>query len=119
MQIDNNGMHQALQQCEQILQQLVNQTEQASQNYQMLLQQELQNAQQLHELAQREQRAAQIIQNALQGHHTAVQQLQHVSQICRQLEQTAQNQQAFQPVYDQQNGMYSSANPGMPNRPYQ
>ncbi|WP_127491984.1 hypothetical protein [Paenibacillus glycanilyticus] len=83
---NNNQASQSLHQCEQVIQQLVNQTQQASQNYQMLLQQEQQNAQRLEELAAREQKAAQIIQTALQGHQTAIQQLQQVSQICRQVE---------------------------------
>ena len=93
MQSGNNGIQQALQQCEQIVQQLINQTQQASHNYQMLLQQEQQNAQRLEELAQREHRAAQTIQVAMQGHQTAIQQLQHVTQLCRQVEQIAQSQQ--------------------------
>ncbi|WP_240546257.1 hypothetical protein [Paenibacillus artemisiicola] len=92
MQFTNASWSQSLHQCEQIIQQLVNQTHQASQNYQMLLQQEQQNAQQLEQLAQREQRAAQIIQTALQGHQTAIQQLQHVAELCRQAEQLAMTQ---------------------------
>ncbi|MFC4809883.1 hypothetical protein [Paenibacillus sp. GCM10023250] len=88
----NASLSQSLHQCEQIIQQLVNQTQQASQNYQMLLQQEQQNAQQLEQLAQREQRAAQIIQTALQGHQTAIQQLQHITELCRQAEQIAMSQ---------------------------
>lgn len=92
VQFANNQIHQSLHQCEQIVQQLVNQTQQANQNYQLLLQQEQQNAQRLEELAQREQRAVQTIQTALQGHQTAIQQLQQVSQLCRQMEQTIQSQ---------------------------
>ncbi|TBL79111.1 hypothetical protein [Paenibacillus thalictri] len=121
MQFANIGVQQALHQCEQIAQQLINQTQQASQNYQMLLQQEQQNAQHLEELAQREQRAAQMIQTALQGHQMAIQQLQHVTQLCKQVEQSVQSQsfnstampQQQYPMYSQQNGMFAGANSGM------
>ncbi|WP_372637675.1 hypothetical protein [Cohnella sp.] len=89
MNYANPQWSQSLHQCEQIVQQLIHQTQQASQNYQMLLQQEQQNAQRLEELAQREQRAAQMIQTALQGHQTAIQQLNQVSNLCRQIEQMA------------------------------
>ncbi|QMV39839.1 hypothetical protein [Cohnella cholangitidis] len=92
MNFANNQLNQNLHQCEQIIQQLVNQTQQASQNYQQLLQQEQQNAQRLEELAHREQRAAQMIQTALHGHQTAIQQLQQVANLCRQIEQMAQVQ---------------------------
>ncbi|MFC5406078.1 hypothetical protein [Cohnella soli] len=97
----NNHSNQSLQQCEQIIQQLVNQTQQASQNYQQLLQQEQQNAQRLEELAHREQKAAQMIQTALQGHQTVIQQLQQVSNLCRQIEHSAQMQ--FNAGYNQSN----------------
>lgn len=126
MQFANNGIQQALHQCEQIAHQLINQTQQASHNYQMLLQQEQQNAQRLEELAQREQRAAQTIQNALQGHQAVIQQLQQVSQICRQAEQLVLNQsfnanvpfaanvqQQHNPTISQQPGMFTAANAGM------
>ncbi|WP_367649681.1 hypothetical protein [Paenibacillus sp. NEAU-GSW1] len=58
--------------------------------YQQLLQQEQQNARTLEDIAQKEQKAAHIIQTALHGHQMAMQQLQQVTNICRQLEQSAQ-----------------------------
>jgi len=88
----NNQWSHSLHQCEQIVQQLVQQTQQASQNYQQLMQQEQQNAQRLEELAQREQKAAQMIQTALQGHQTVIQQLHQISNLCRQIEMSANTQ---------------------------
>ncbi|MGG1660191.1 AMP-dependent synthetase and ligase [Brevibacillus sp. NRS-1366] len=71
--------------CEQLIGQLVQQTQQASAQYQQLLQQEERNAVQLQQIAQREQQAAQMIQTALQGHQKAIQQLQQISSICNQV----------------------------------
>ncbi|XID96066.1 hypothetical protein ACF3MZ_08285 [Paenibacillaceae bacterium WGS1546] len=101
-----------------MIQQLVQQTQQASHNYQMLLQQEQQNAQRLEELAHREQRAAQMIQTALQGHQTAIQQLHQVSQLCRQIEHSAQQQVQASASHMNQNPY---ANPGyaQSNQPQQ
>lgn len=76
-------------QCEQLISQLITQTQQASQMYQQLLQQEQQNARTLEEIAQKEHRAAQTIQTALQGHQTAIQQMQQMSQNLRQIEQAS------------------------------
>lgn len=81
----NNQNAQQLAHAEQLIQQLVNQTQQASGQYQQLLNQELNNAKLLEQIAQREQQAAQIIQTALQGHQTALQQLQQISNICNQI----------------------------------
>lgn len=78
-----------LAQCEQLIQQLVQQTQQASMKYQQLLQQEQRNALQLEQLAQREHQAAQIIQTALQGHQTALQQLHQISSLCNQIASSA------------------------------
>lgn len=75
-----------LQQCEQMIQQLMQQTAQATQKYQQLLQQEQQNVTRLEELAQRERQAVQIVQTALQGHQVAMQQMQQVTNICHQLQ---------------------------------
>ncbi|MFF2889815.1 hypothetical protein [Paenibacillus sp. NPDC057967] len=72
-------------QIEGIVQQLIQQTQQASAQYQQLLKQEQENAQLLQQLAQREQQAAQTIQTALQGHQTAVQQMQHITNLCNQI----------------------------------
>lgn len=88
----NSSISSQINHCEQLISQLVNQTQQASQMYQQLLQQEQQNAKTLEEIAQKEQRAAQMIQTALQGHQTAIQQMQQVSQICRQIEQASHAQ---------------------------
>jgi hypothetical protein len=100
---DNSTITNQINQCEQIIHQLMNQTQQASQTYQHMLQQEQQNASRLHELAQLEQKAAQTIQQALQGHQLAMQQMQQVTQICRQLEQTVRSTStaaAFNPTYN-------------------
>ncbi|KJD45668.1 hypothetical protein [Paenibacillus terrae] len=86
----NNTMapQQQLRQCEQIMQQLVQQTQQGTAMYQQLLQQEQQNASNLEDLVQRERNAAQMIQTAIQHHQQAVQQCQQVIQLCSQLENT-------------------------------
>ncbi|GMK37769.1 hypothetical protein PCCS19_08230 [Paenibacillus sp. CCS19] len=103
MPFNNYSHNPSVQQVEQLVQQLVQQTQQASQNYQQLLQQEQQNAQRLEELAQREQRAAQVIQTALQGHQTAIQQLNQIASLVRQVEQSAhsQAQYAYNPAFSQ------------------
>lgn len=90
--MNNFNLSSQINQCEHLIQQLVNQTQQASQMYQQMQQQEQQNASRLEELAQREHKAVQMIQQALHGHQTAIQQLQQVGQICRQLEQTVNMQ---------------------------
>ncbi|MBN2983120.1 hypothetical protein JW799_18215 [Cohnella algarum] len=115
-----------LHQCQNIVQQLINQTQQATQMYQQMLQQEQQNAARLEELAQREQRAVQMIQTALHGHQTAIQQMNQVSQMCRQLEQSVQhiNTQTFsstvQPLQSYGASSYgTSASAGMTNRSFQ
>ncbi|MEC0236812.1 hypothetical protein P4H71_21060 [Paenibacillus kribbensis] len=82
------GPQQQLHQCEQIMQQLVQQTQQGTAMYQQLLQQEQQNASSLESLVQRERNAAQMIQTAIQHHQQAMQQYQQVIQLCNQLENT-------------------------------
>jgi uncharacterized membrane protein len=77
---------QQLRHCEQLLSQLIQQTQQSTRKYQQMLQQEQQNVATLEQLAQRERQAVQIIQTALQGHQTALDQLYQASAICRQLE---------------------------------
>ncbi|MDG0810796.1 hypothetical protein [Cohnella rhizosphaerae] len=99
--MNNFNLSSQINQCEHLIQQLVNQTQQASQMYQQLQQQEQQNASRLEELAQREHKAAQMIQQALHGHQTAIQQLQQVGQICRQLEQTVNMQMSQQAMQSQ------------------
>lgn len=98
----NQNYNQQINQLEQTIQQLMNQTQQASQMYQQMLQQEQQNVGRLEELAQREQKAVQTIQQALHGHQIAMQQMQQMSQICKQIEQntsTFPNQGVFQPQH--------------------
>lgn len=87
----NQNISSQINQCEQILSQLMGQTQQASQMYQQMLQQEQQNAIVLEQLVQKERQAAQIIQSALQGHQIAMQQMDQISQICRSLEQNLQD----------------------------
>ncbi|GGG23248.1 hypothetical protein [Paenibacillus abyssi] len=91
MNMNQGTIQQQLQQCGQMIGQLIQQTQQASQLYQQMLQQEQQNAMQLEQLAHREQQAVQMIQHALQGHQTAMQQMQHVVSICHQLEHGMQS----------------------------
>lgn len=100
--MNNFNLSSQINQCEHLIQQLVNQTQQASQMYQQMQQQEQQNAARLEELAQREHKAVQMIQQALHGHQTAIQQLQQVSQICRQLEQSANIQYSQNAIHNQQ-----------------
>ncbi|EJY56761.1 AMP-dependent synthetase and ligase [Alicyclobacillus hesperidum URH17-3-68] len=103
--MDNlNTTYTYLNQCRQTVQQLMQQTQQASMQYQQMMQQELQNAQTLEQLAQRERQAAQMIQQALQGHQMVMQQLQHIQQMCDRL--GAEVQSAYQrplstPAYGQ------------------
>jgi hypothetical protein len=87
----NQSIQQQLSSCQNLMHQLIQQTQQASSVYQQMLQQEQQNAHLLQQLAQKEQLAAQNIQMALRGHQTAIQQMQQVSQICSQLENTITN----------------------------
>jgi dsDNA-specific endonuclease/ATPase MutS2 len=79
-----------IQQCEQMVQQLIQQTQQSTQMYRQMIQQEQQNSAQLEQLAQRERQAVQMLESAIQGHSTAMQMMQQVSSICRQLEQSVQ-----------------------------
>jgi hypothetical protein len=84
----NQSIQQQLSSCQNLMHQLIQQTQQASGMYEQLLQQEQQNAHMLQQLAQKEQLAAQNIQTALRGHQTAIQQMQQVSHICGQIEDT-------------------------------
>ncbi|MDP1512632.1 hypothetical protein L8C07_21945 [Paenibacillus sp. CMAA1739] len=85
---NNMAPQQQIHQCEQIIQQLAQQTQQGTAMYQQLLQQEQQNASSLESLMQRERNAAQMIQTAIQDHQKAMQQYQQVIQLCNQLENT-------------------------------
>lgn len=86
----NTNQSAQIRECEQIVQQLMAQTQQGTQNYQQLLQQEQQDAAKLQELSQHNSKSIQMIQQALQGHQTAMQQLQQISQSVRSLEQFPQ-----------------------------
>ncbi|MEK4009036.1 hypothetical protein [Paenibacillus sp. FSL H3-0333] len=86
----NTNSSAQIRECEQIVQQLMAQTQQGTQNYQQLLQQEQQDAAKLQELSQHNSKAIQMIQQALQGHQTAMQQLQQISQSVRSMEQFPQ-----------------------------
>ncbi|TGU67765.1 AMP-dependent synthetase and ligase, partial [Mesorhizobium sp. M00.F.Ca.ET.186.01.1.1] len=81
---NNSQIAQQLAKCEQLIAQLIQQTQQASVQYQQLLQQEQKNAMALEQIAQREHQAAHMIQTALQGHDIAIQQMQQIANICRQ-----------------------------------
>ncbi|WP_219836610.1 AMP-dependent synthetase and ligase [Paenibacillus sp. R14(2021)] len=97
--------NQLLAQCEQLIQQLTHQTQQASMQYEQLMRQEQENAMQLEQLAQREKQAAHIIQTALQGHQTAIQQLHQISNACNQLVNTSNTfaTSMVSPQYNQSN----------------
>lgn len=90
-------------QIENIVQQLIQQTQQASAQYQQLLKQEQENAALLQQIAQREQQAAQIIQTALQGHHSAVQQMHNIQNLCNQITQSSMTQSSSY-IQNQDNG---------------
>ncbi|MCA0755467.1 AMP-dependent synthetase and ligase [Paenibacillus sp. N4] len=97
-------------QAEQLVQQLIHQTQQASMQYQQLLKQEQENAALLQQIAQREQQASQIIQTALHGHQTAIQQLQQISGLCHQMESSISHQIPTYMSSQQQATGYSSFN---------
>lgn len=105
--LPTNQGSQQLAQAEQLIQQLIHQTQQASMQYQQLLNQEKNNAVQLEQIAQREHQAASIIQSALQGHHTAIQHLQQINAICQQISHSASVSASYNtsniPVYSQTN----------------
>ncbi|MFP7296186.1 hypothetical protein [Neobacillus niacini] len=73
-------------QCRNLAQQLIQQTQQASHQYQQMLQNEQQNAQVLEQMIQKERMAVQTIQQSLQGHELAIQRCQEVIAQCNQLE---------------------------------
>ncbi|NQX47319.1 hypothetical protein HQN87_18465 [Paenibacillus tritici] len=79
-----------IRECEQIIQQLMAQTQQGTQLYQQMLQQEQQDAAKLQELSQHNNKAIQMIQQAMQGHQTAMQQMQQILQTVKSLEQFPQ-----------------------------
>lgn len=84
----NHNASSQLNQIESAVQQLIQQTQQATEMYQQMLRQEQENAAVLQQLAQREQQATHTIQTALQGHQTAIQQLNSITNLCHQVSQT-------------------------------
>lgn len=104
MQMSN--MSNIARQCEQIAQQLIQQTNQANQRYQQMLQKQQQNITALQQMMQKEQEAVQYIQQSLQGHQTAIRQLNQIQQMCRQLESSFTQSSAMHsmqmPSYGQQ-----------------
>jgi GR25 family glycosyltransferase involved in LPS biosynthesis len=73
-------------QCRQLAQQLIQQTQQANHQYQQMLQNEQQNTQMLEQMMQKERMAVQTIQQSLQGHELAMQRCQEVIAQCNQME---------------------------------
>lgn len=73
-------------QCRQLSQQLIQQTQLSNQQYQQMLQNEQQNVRMLEQMLQKERMAVQTIQQSLQGHEMAIQRCQEVIAQCNQLE---------------------------------
>ncbi|WP_160719081.1 hypothetical protein [Bacillus sp. USDA818B3_A] len=73
-------------QCRQLSQQLIQQTQLGNQQYQQLLENEQQNVRMLEQMLQKERMAVQTIQQSLQGHQMAIQRCQEVIAQCNQLE---------------------------------
>ncbi|MDZ5471615.1 hypothetical protein SM124_07620 [Bacillus sp. 31A1R] len=106
-----NNTHNVINECRQLAQQLINQTEQGNQQYRQMLQQEQQNAQMLEQLVQRERQAAQYLQQSLQNHHIAIQRCQEVINLCNQMEQQMSTQMgisSYQPVSGQHIPSYNT-----------
>ncbi|MEH7549348.1 hypothetical protein [Neobacillus vireti] len=73
-------------QCRQLSQQLIQQTQFSNQQYQQMLQNEQQNVRMLEQMLQKERMAVQTIQQSLQGQEMAIQRCQEVIAQCNQLE---------------------------------
>lgn len=107
--MEGNNLHttqfstSAINQCRQIAQQLIHQTQQSNQMYKQMLQQEQQNAQMLEQLMHREHQAVQVIQQSLQGHEIAIQRCQELLAACNQMEQSQSVQSAFTTGFQQAN----------------
>ncbi|PLS07245.1 hypothetical protein [Neobacillus cucumis] len=80
-------------QCRQLSQQLIQQTQMSNQQYQQMLQNEQQNVHMLEQMLQKERMAVQTIQQSLQGHEMAIQRCQEVIAQCNQLERELAGQQ--------------------------
>jgi len=88
-------------QCRQLSQQLIQQTQVSNQQYQQMLQNEQQNVQMLEQMLQKERMAVQTIQQSLQGHELAMQRCHEVIAQCNQLERELAGQMGtfgYQPV---------------------
>lgn len=81
-----------LNQCRQLAQQLIQQTQQSNFQYQQMLQNEQRNVQTLEQMLQKEKMAVQTIQQSLQGHEIAMQRCQEVIAQCNQLERELSGQ---------------------------
>jgi hypothetical protein len=79
-------------QCRQLAQQLIQQTQQSNHQYQQMLQNEQQNTQMLEQMMQKERMAVQTIQQSLQGHELAIQKCQEVIAQCNQMERELSGQ---------------------------
>ena len=79
-------------QCRQVAQSLIQQTQAANQQYQQMLQNEQQNVHMLEQMLQKERLAVQTIQQSLQGHEMAIQRCQDVIAQCNQLERELSGQ---------------------------
>lgn len=117
-----NGIQQ-INECRQLAQQLIAQTQQGSQQYRQMLQQEQQNAQMLEQLVQRERVAVQNIQRSLEQHDLAIRKCQDVINVCNQLQQGISGQMGMQETFSHQgtgfhaNSLHPSGgiiNQGMP-----
>jgi hypothetical protein len=103
-----------VQQCRQLAQQLIQQTQMANRQYEQMLQNEQHNAQVLEQMVQKERLAVQTIQQSLQGHELAIQRCQEVIAQCNQLEKELSGQTGsvgFQPQ--------TFVNPAFQTQPYQ
>jgi chromosome segregation ATPase len=79
-------------QCRQLAQQLIQQTQQGNHLYQQMLQSEQQNVQMLEQILQKERMGIQSIQQSLQGHELAIQRCQEVIAQCNQMERELSGQ---------------------------
>lgn len=96
-----NGIQQ-INECRQLAQQLITQTQQGSQQYRQMLQQEQQNAQMLEQLVQRERLAVQNLQRSLEQHDLAIRKCQEVINVCNQIQQGISGQMGMQQTFLQQ-----------------
>jgi len=82
-------MNQLVSQCDQMIRQMVTQTNQNTRTYQQIAQTEEQNARELERLVQREHQTAQTIQNIIRSHEQAIQQLNQLQTLVNQISHSA------------------------------